>query len=158
MNHAITAIYDRSSRQTANPAIAAIAARGAPARPPLVGVRTDSACGGATEGKMRPDWRFPNFQQVREEGEHYLPDRRVDEDDEANAELTKTAWAYTRKLRDAQGLVDDALNLVGVLLEAMEHDADSRATQARTVLEMTVESLHKAHRLLDEQESLDLDR
>jgi hypothetical protein len=107
---------------------------------------------------MWPDSRFSNLRQVLEEGEHYVPDRPTDEDDEANAGLTEAAWAYTQKLRDAQGLMDDALNLLGVLLDALEQDTDSRAAQSRTVLEMVLESLHKAHRLVDEHESQDLDR
>ena len=75
--------------------------------------------------------------QVREDGEYYIPDRLSDEEDEPAAALTEAASAYTAKVRDAQGLLDDAINLVGVLLDALEQDADTRAAQSRTVLEMS---------------------
>ena len=93
--------------------------------------------------------------QVREDGEYYIPDRLTDEDGEADQALVEAALAYTRKVRDAQGLLDDAINLVGVLLDALEQDADTRAAQSRTVLEMVVECIHNAHARIDEQESQD---
>jgi hypothetical protein len=93
--------------------------------------------------------------QVREDGEYYIPDRLTDEDGEADQALVEAALAYTRKARDAQGLLDDAISLVGVLLDALEQDADTRAAQARTVLEMAVECIHNAHARIDEQESQD---
>jgi hypothetical protein len=93
--------------------------------------------------------------QVREDGEYYIPDRLTDEDGDVDPALTEAALAYTRKVRDAQGLLDDAINLVGVLLDALEQDADARAAQARTVLEMAVECIHNAHAHIDEQESQD---
>jgi hypothetical protein len=92
---------------------------------------------------------------VREDGEYYIPDRLTDEDGEADPALVEAALAYTRKVRDAQGLLDDAINLVGVLLDALEQDADTRAAQSRTVLEMVVECIHNAHARIDEQESQD---
>jgi len=93
--------------------------------------------------------------QVREDGEYYIPDRLTDEDGEADRALVEAALAYTRKVRDAQGLLDDAINSVGVLLDALEQDADTRAAQARTALEMAVECIHNAHARIDEQESQD---
>ena len=158
MNHAITATYDAGSRRTTIPAIAAVPARAADARPALIRVRTDSSREGATERTRWPDSRFPNLRQVREEGERYDPDRESDEEDEANSGMTEGAWAYTQRLRDAQGLIDDAVNLLGVLLDAVEQDTDRRGAQVWTVLKLAVQSLHQAHRLVDEQESQDLDR
>lgn len=93
--------------------------------------------------------------QVREVGEYYIPDRLTDEDGEVDQALVEAALAYTRKVRDAQGLLDDVINLVGVLLDALEQDADTRAAQSRTVLEMVVECIHNAHARIDEQESQD---
>jgi hypothetical protein len=92
---------------------------------------------------------------VREDGEYYIPDRLTDEDGEADQALVEAALAYTRKVRDAQGLLDDAINLVGLLLDALEQDADTRAAQSRTVLEMVVECIHNAHTHIDGQESQD---
>jgi hypothetical protein len=79
----------------------------------------------------------------------------MDEDGEADQALVEAALAYTRKVRDAQGLLDDAINLAGVLLDALEQDVDTRAAQSRTVLEMVVECIHNAHARIDEQESQD---
>jgi hypothetical protein len=91
--------------------------------------------------------------QVREEGDYYIPDVLENEDYDANPALTDAASAHTRNVQDVQQQLDDAASLVGVLLDAVEQDSDTRAAQTRTVLEFTVECLHKAHHLLDEQES-----
>ena len=97
----------------------------------------------------------PAAWQVREEGEYYIPDVLEHEDYDANPALTDAASAHTRNVQDAQRQLDDAASLVGVLLDAVEQDSDTRAAQTRTVLEFTVECLQKAHHLLDEQESRD---
>jgi hypothetical protein len=153
MNPANTATYDARSRQTAIPAIAAIPARAAAAPPTLIRVR---ACSPSHTGcTMSPTFESLASRQVREEGEYYIPDRLNEEDDEADPALAEAAWAYTGKVRDAQRRLDDAINLAGVLLDALEQDADSRAAQSRTVLEIAVECLHKAHSSIDEQEGCD---
>jgi len=97
----------------------------------------------------------PAVWQVREEGEYYIPDVLEDEDYDANPALTDAASAHTRNVQDAQRQLDDAASLVGVLLDAVEQDGDTRAAQTRTVLEFTVECLHKAHHLINEQERRD---
>ena len=102
----------------------------------------------------------PAAWQVREEGEYYIPripedDLLEDEDYDANPALTDVANTHTRNERDAQRELEDAASLVGVLLDAVEHDRDVRAAQTRTVLEFAVECLHNAHHLIDEQESHD---
>jgi hypothetical protein len=93
--------------------------------------------------------------QVREEGEYYIPDVLENEDYDAKPALTDAASAHTRNAQDAQRQLDDAAGLVGVLLDAVEQDGDTRAAQTRTVLEFTVECLHKARHLIDEQERRD---
>ena len=97
----------------------------------------------------------PAAWQVREEGEYYIPDVLEDEDYGANPALIDAASAHSRNLRDARPQLEDAASLVGVLLDAVEQDSDTRAAQTRTVLEFTVECLHTAHHLIDEQESRD---
>jgi hypothetical protein len=99
--------------------------------------------------------RAPTAWQVREEGEYYVPDVLEDEDYDANPALTEAASVHTRRLRDTQKLIEDAESLVGVLLDAVEQDSDTRAEQTRAVLGFTVECLHKAHQLVDEQENRD---
>lgn len=92
---------------------------------------------------------------LREDGGRYTADSAGDEDDAASASMSDAADLHTRHARDAQALLDDAVNLVGLLLDAVELDSDTRAEQARTVLGMTVECLHGAHRAIVEQESRD---
>lgn len=96
----------------------------------------------------------PAAWQIREEGE-YVPRMFEDDGYAANPAPTDAACAHTRQLRESQKLIEDAESLVGVLLDAIEKDGDTRAAQTRTVLEFTVECLHKAHQLIDEQESRD---
>jgi hypothetical protein len=97
----------------------------------------------------------PAAWQVREESEYYIPDVLEDEDYYSNPALTDAASAHTRNVCDAQRQLEDAASLVGVLLDAVEHDSDTRAAQTRSVLEFAVECLHKAHHLIDEQASSD---
>jgi hypothetical protein len=97
----------------------------------------------------------PTVWQVREEGEYYIPDLLEDEDFNANPALTEAASAHTCRLRDTQKLIEDTESLAGVLLDAVEQDGDTRAAQTRTILEFSVECLHKAHQLIDEQEGRD---
>jgi hypothetical protein len=91
--------------------------------------------------------------KVREEGEHYLPDlpRRADDEEyQADPELSDAARAHTGNVRRALEHLDDAINLVGVLLDAAEHDNSTRSAQARTVLEMALECIHEANRCVGE--------
>jgi hypothetical protein len=92
---------------------------------------------------------------LREDGGRYTADPVGDEDDAAIASMSDAADLHTRHARDAQALLDDAVNLLGVMLDAVEQAGDTRAEQVRTVLGMAVECLHGAHRAIDEQESRD---
>jgi hypothetical protein len=117
----------------------------------------DDACAARSRHSLLlgPTLRAPAAWQVREEGEYYVPDLLEDEDYDANPALTDAASAHTRRLRDTQKLIEDAESLVGVLLDAVEQDGDTRAEQTRAVLGFTVECLHKALALVDEQEDRD---
>lgn len=75
-------------------------------------------------------------------------------DDKPDLGPADAETASVPPLQAVQRHLDDAINLVGLLLDALEQDADSRAGQARTALELTVESLHRACRLVDEQDLL----
>lgn len=50
-------------------------------------------------------------------------------------------------------LIDDAENLLAVLVASTEEEADSRAMQADTVLKIVRKKLNKAHTRIDRQES-----
>ncbi|MEX2125331.1 MAG: hypothetical protein WD795_15670 [Woeseia sp.] len=104
-----------------------------------------------------PHFAYVPGLQIREEGEHYLPDlpRRADEKEyQADPGLSDAARAHAGNVRRALALLDDAINLVGVLLAAVEQDADARGAQARTVLEMAVERIHEAHRCVGDFEEV----
>ena len=79
-----------------------------------------------------------------------LPRRADDEEYQADPELSDAARAHTGNIGQALKHLDDAINLVGVLLDAAEHDDDARGAQARTVLESGVECIHEAHRCVED--------
>jgi hypothetical protein len=147
-NTANAATHDAASHPTTFPAMAV---RPAAALPTLSSNRAGSLTG--TGRPASPHFAYVPGLKVREEGEHYLPDlpRRADDEEyEADPERSDAARAHTGNVRRALALLDDAINLVGVLLAAVEQDADTRGGQARTVLEMAVECIHEAHRCVDE--------
>jgi hypothetical protein len=50
-------------------------------------------------------------------------------------------------------LLDDAENLVAVLMASVEHEGDSRAMQAEAVLKIVRKKLKKAHARIDRQDT-----
>ena len=91
--------------------------------------------------------------QVREDGEEYeIPDLLGDEDYEPEAVLSHAAFEHTEAERKAMGLLDDAENLLSVLLDAIQDDGDSRAMQTEAVLKVVGKKLRKAHTRVDRQE------
>jgi hypothetical protein len=139
-----TATYAAASHPTTFPAMAV---RPAAALPPLLKIRAWSLTD--TGRPASPHFAYVPGLKVREEGEHYIPDlpRRADDEEyQPDPELSDGARAHTGNVHRALELLDDAINLVGVLLDAIEHDDDTRSVQARIVLEMAVECIHEAHR------------
>lgn len=112
-NTANAAIYDATSHPTTFPAMAV---RPVAALPTLLRNRAYSLTD--TGRPASPHFAYVPGLQVREEGEHYLPDlpRRADDEEyEADPELSDPARAHTGNVGRALGLLDDAINLVGVL-------------------------------------------
>jgi hypothetical protein len=92
--------------------------------------------------------------QIREEGGEYdVPDLLQNEDYEPDPELYDAAYDHTNAQREAMGLLEDAENLLAVLLAAIEDDGDSRAMQVEAVLKIVRKKLDKAHTRIDRQES-----
>jgi hypothetical protein len=91
--------------------------------------------------------------QVREEDEYYIPDLLTDDDYEPDPALSDAADVHTEAQREAMALLDDAENLLGVLLASIEYETDSRAMQADAVLKIVKKKLKKAHIRIDRQES-----
>ncbi|HEX7076066.1 MAG TPA: hypothetical protein VF226_18665 [Hyphomicrobiaceae bacterium] len=146
----------------ANPAVCDIPRR--PARLTIVAARTVA---GAT---TRPGVRAYSFltacrarssceglvpsRQIREEGGEYdIPDPTEDEHYEPRSEAFDAADAHTEEQREAMALLDDAENLLAVLMAAIEDDGDSRAMQTEAVLKVVKEKLREAHTRIDRQES-----
>jgi hypothetical protein len=145
-----TATYPAASHPTTFPAMAVRPAAALPT------VLSNRACSLPDTGRpASPHFAYVAGLQVREEGEHYLPDlpRRADDEEyQADPELSDAARAHTGNVRRALKQLDDAINLVGVLLDAAEHDNSTRSVQSGTVLEMAVECIHEAHRCVGDFE------
>jgi hypothetical protein len=99
------ATYDATSHPTTFPAMAV---RPAAALPTLSSNRAWSLTD--TGRPASPHFAYVAGLQVREEGEHYLPDltRRADDEEyQADPELSDAAWAHTGNVRRALKLLDD---------------------------------------------------
>jgi hypothetical protein len=90
--------------------------------------------------------------QVCEAEQYYIPDLLTDEDYEPELALSDAADARTEAQREAMALLDDAENLLGVLLASIEYESDTRAMQAEAVLKIVKKKLKKAHARIDRQE------
>jgi hypothetical protein len=102
----------------------------------------------SSHGDPAPAW------QIREEeGEYDIPDPMEGENYEPDPDLFDAADAHTEEQREAMALLDDAENLLSVLMAAIEEDGDSRAMQAEAVLKVVRKKLTKAHTRIDRQES-----
>ena len=138
--------HDARHPQTTVPAVTARPAAG---RPKLAAIRWYS----------RPDAAIHDHpataaaRQVREEPEHYIPDLLSDRDYAADPALIEAAEAHTQEQREAMALLDDAENLLAVLLASQEQECDSRAMQAEAVLNVVRKKLRQAHNRIDRQES-----
>lgn len=87
--------------------------------------------------------------QVREEQELYVPDLLADDAYELDPDVYAAADEHARHLRKAERLVDEALNLTGVLKAALRDCPESSVTRAGTVLTIIDQRLSKAHRAID---------
>ena len=87
--------------------------------------------------------------QVREDRGYYVPDLLSDKDYDPDRQAYAAAEGYATHLRDAERLLNDALNLVGLMLAAIGDDCDSRAMQSETTLKIIEKKLRKMHRRID---------
>jgi hypothetical protein len=72
---------------------------------------------------------------------------------EISPELRDAADKHAGHLRRAERDLDQAINLVGVLLASLEDVGDDRAMQAETVLKVIEQKLDKVHTRLDKHDS-----
>ena len=93
--------------------------------------------------EARADWR------VREDRGYYVPDLLSDKGYDPDRQAYAAAEDHATHLRDAERLLNDALNLVGLMLAAVGDDCDSRAMQSETTLKIIEKKLRKMHRRID---------
>lgn len=95
--------------------------------------------------------------QVREERQYYIPDylrsRRGESHDDLYSDLYSAADDHAQDLREAEGCLDDALNLARTLRAAFEEAGDSRAMQADTVLKLIEQLLDRANTAIDRHDT-----
>ena len=90
--------------------------------------------------------------QVREDSGYYVPDLLSDKDYDLDRQAYAAAEDYATHLRDAERLLNDALNLVGLMLTAIGDDCDSRAMQSEIALTIIEKKLRKTHRRIDQHD------
>ena len=91
--------------------------------------------------------------QVREERRYYIPDYLGSNRGKSHDELYSAADDHAQDLREAEGCLDDALNLARTLRAAFEEAGDSRAMQADTVLKLVEQLLNKASTAIDRHDT-----
>jgi hypothetical protein len=100
----------------------------------------------------RPTFRPPTNWQVREDEEFYIPDLLSDDEYDAKPEAYSLAAEHAQHLYEAQGLVGEALNLVGMMLASLGDESDSRAMQTETGLKVIEKKLKKAYNRIDKHD------
>ena len=93
--------------------------------------------------EARADW------QVREDGGYYVPDLLSDKSYDPDRHAYAAAEDHANHLRDAERLLNDVLNLVGLMLAAIGDDCDCRAMQSEIALTIIEKKLRKIHRRID---------
>ncbi len=96
--------------------------------------------------EARVEWR------VREDRGYYVPDLLSDKNYDPDRQAHPDAEDYTTHLRDAERLLNDALNLVGLMLAAIGDDCDSRAIQSEIALKIIEKKLRKTHCRIDQHD------
>ncbi len=83
--------------------------------------------------------------QVREDRGFYIPDILSGEDYGAFSKEYAAAGEHAKHLRNAERLVCQAEDLVGLMRAAISYESDARAMQADTALTILEKKLAKAH-------------
>lgn len=149
MHIADSAIFDTPRRPAPLAAVAVRRAAGLTKHPGICACSLPAIC-----RPVSPHGDPANGWQVREEeGEYDLPDLLKDRSYEPDPALYDAAYAHTEAQREAMALLDDAENLLAVLLASLEPEGDSRATQAEAVLKIVKKKLRKAHTRIDRQDA-----
>lgn len=100
----------------------------------------------------RPTFRPRENWEVREDREFYIPDVLSDAEYDAKPEAYSLAAEHAQHLYKAQGLVGEALNLVGLMLASLGDEGDARAMQTETGLKVIEKKLKKAYNRIDKHD------
>lgn len=87
-----------------------------------------------------------------EQSQFKIPNVQQDANFNPSPELDKAAEESSAALVDAMAFLDEAQNLVGVLLASIEGKGDSRSAQAETVLRLVEQRIRQSHEKVDETE------
>ncbi len=87
--------------------------------------------------------------QVREEKGIYNPDPVPSTERDANPRPSSAIADHAKHLRKAESTIDDASNLVGLILAALDDESDGRAMQTIVGLRVIEQKLRKAHGQID---------
>ena len=89
---------------------------------------------------------------MREDCGCYVPDLLSGNHDDINQYAYAAAEKHAKHLRDAEHLVNEALNLVGLLRAAIGDDCDNRAMQSEIALTIIEKKLLKTGRRINQHD------
>ena len=87
--------------------------------------------------------------QVREEKGIYNPGRMLSTERDANPGPSSAIADHAKHLRKAESTIDDASNLVGLMLASLDDESDGRAMQTIAGLRVIEQKLCKANDQID---------
>ena len=91
--------------------------------------------------------------QVREDRGFYIPELLSDAQHDVDSQAYAAFEEHAKHLRRTEALVDDAWNLVNLMLASIGDESDSRAMQAEAGLKVIEQKLNKAHSRIDRLDS-----
>ena len=87
--------------------------------------------------------------QVKEDQASYVPDFPSGKRYGGNPQAHSAAADHAKHLQKAGRLLDEALNLAGLMLASLDDECDGRAMQTETALKVIEKKLGKAHTQID---------
>lgn len=90
--------------------------------------------------------------QVREDRSFYVPDLLSDKDYDTDPQAYAAAGDYAEHLRDAERLLCEVQDLVGLMRAAISDECDARAMQAETALTIIEKKLRKINKGVDKHD------
>ena len=87
--------------------------------------------------------------QVKEDPAFYVSDFPSDKCHGGNPQARSAATDHAKHLQKVERLLDEALNLAGLMLASLADECDGRAMQVETALKVIEKKLGKAHTQID---------